>query len=99
EAYADLAAGRLEAVVNSLPNLLEAVRQRPDAFEAVTPTFGPKKDLSWAGRKDEHRASLHAFMDEQIRRLPEDGTLAAPPEEWFGDTMEPPSGELPEPTE
>ena len=50
EAYADLAAGRLAAVVNSLPNQLEAARQRPDVFEVVLPTFGPKKYFSWAGR-------------------------------------------------
>jgi len=99
EAYADLATGRLQAVVNSLPNLLEAVRQRPDAFEVVLPTFGPKKYFSWAGRKDEASASLNAFMDEQIRRLNEDGTLAELQRKWFGDVMELPSDSLPEPTE
>ncbi len=99
EAYADLAAGRLQAVVNSLPNLLEAVRQRPDAFEVVQPTFGPKKYFSWAGRKDENSASLNAFMDEQIRRLNEDGTLAELQTKWFGDVMDLPSDALPEPTE
>jgi polar amino acid transport system substrate-binding protein len=99
EAYADLGAGRLQAVVNSLPNLLEAARQRPDVFEVVSPTFGPKKYFSWAGRKDEASASLNTFMDEQIRRLNEDGTLAELQRKWFGDVMELPSDELPEPVE
>lgn len=98
EAYADLGAGRLQAVVNSLPNLLEAARQRPDVFEVVS-TFGPKKYFSWAGRKDEESASLNTFMDEQIRRLNEDGTLAELQRKWFGDVMELPSDELPEPVE
>ena len=99
EAYADLAAGRLVAVVNSLPNQLEAARQRPDAFEVVLPTFGPKKYFSWAGRKDEESASLNAFMDEQIRVLNESGTLAELQRKWFGDVMELPSDELPQPAE
>jgi len=99
EAYADLAAGRLAAVVNSLPNQLEAARQRPDAFEAVLPTFGPKKYFSWAGRKDAESASLNAFMDEQIRVLNESGTLAELQRKWFGDVMELPSDELPQPAE
>ena len=99
EAYADLAAGRLAAVVNSLPNQLEAARQRPDVFEVVLPTFGPKKYFAWAGRKDEESASLNAFMDEQIRRLNESGVLADLQRKWFGDVMELPADELPEPTE
>jgi polar amino acid transport system substrate-binding protein len=99
EAYADLAAGRLAAVVNSLPNQLEAARQRPDVFEIVLPTFGPKKYFSWAGRKDEESASLNTFMDEQIRRLNESGVLAELQRKWFGDVMELPSDELPEPAE
>jgi polar amino acid transport system substrate-binding protein len=99
EAYADLAAGRLAAVVNSLPNQLEAARQRPDVFEVVLPTFGPKKYFSWAGRKDEESASLNAFMDDQIRRLNEAGVLAELQRKWFGDVMELPADELPEPAE
>ena len=99
EAYADLAAGRLAAVVNSLPNQLEAARQRPDVFEVVLPTFGPKKYFSWAGRKDEESASLNAFMDEQIRRLNETGVLAELQRKWFGDVMELPADELPAPAE
>ena len=99
EAYADLAAGRLAAVVNSLPHQLEAARQRPDVFEVVLPTFGPKKYFSWAGRKDEESASLNAFMDEQIRRLNETGVLAELQRKWFGDVMELPADKLPEPAE
>lgn len=98
EAYADLGTGRIQAVVNSLPNLLEAARQRPDVFEVVTPTFGPKKYFSWAGRKDEESASLNAFMDEQIRKLNESGKLAELQTKWFGNKMDLPT-ELPAPEE
>lgn len=97
EAYADLGAGRLDAVVNSLPNLLEAAKQRPDVFEVVQPTFGPKAYFVWAGIDDENHASLNAFMDEGIRKLNESGELATLQEKWFGAAMELPADVLPEP--
>ena len=97
EAFADLAAGRISAVCNSLPNLLELVRTRPDTFELVLPTFGPKKYFSWAGRKDADSASLVAFMDEQLAMLNESGVLTELQEKWFGGPMELPSDTLPVP--
>ena len=99
EAYADLAVGRIRAVCNSLPNLLELVRTRPDTFELVLPTFGPKKYFSWAGRKDAESASLVAFMDEQLAMLNESGVLTELQEKWFGGPMDLPSDTLPVPTD
>lgn len=74
-------------VINSLPNLLEAERTRPEVFEVVG-TFGDPVYFSWAGRNDEESASLNAFMDEQIQRLNEDGTLKELQEKWFGGPMD-----------
>lgn len=91
EAYADLAAGRIQAVVNSLPNLLEAARQRPELFEVVQPTFGPKTYFSWAGRKDADSASLDAFFDEQLSTLRESGKLGELQVKWFGGEMDLPA--------
>ncbi|MCO7246739.1 transporter substrate-binding domain-containing protein [Halomonas sp. Mc5H-6] len=93
EAYAELGTGRVDVVINSLPNLLEAERTRPEVFEVVG-TFGDPVYFSWAGRDDQESASLNAFMDEQIQRLNEDGTLAELQEKWFGSPMELPD-ELP----
>lgn len=87
EAYADLGTGRVDVVINSLPNLLEAERTRPEVFEVVG-TFGDPVYFSWAGRNDEESASLNAFMDEQIQRLNEDGTLNELQEKWFGGPMD-----------
>ena len=39
EAFADLAAGRISAVCNSLPNLLDLVSKRPDTFEIGAADF------------------------------------------------------------
>ncbi|KQM30763.1 ABC transporter substrate-binding protein [Rhizobium sp. Leaf68] len=88
EAYADLGAGRIQAVVNSLPNLLEATRQRPDLFEVVLPTFGTKTYFSWAGRNDADSASLNALMDAELVKLNTSGKLAELQKKWFGAPME-----------
>ncbi|MEN0116243.1 MAG: transporter substrate-binding domain-containing protein [Agrobacterium cavarae] len=88
EAYADLGAGRIQAVVNSLPNLLEAARQRPDVFEVVLPTFGPKTYFSWAGRNDADSASLNALIDAELVKLNTSGKLAELQKKWFGAPME-----------
>lgn len=88
EAYADLGAGRIQAVVNSLPNLLEAARQRPDLFEVVLPTFGPKTYFSWAGRNDAESASLNTLMDAELVKLNTSGKLAELQKKWFGAPME-----------
>ena len=99
EAFADLATGRIRAVCNSLPNLLDLVRSRPDVFELVLPTFGPKKYFSWAGRKDADSVSLVAFMDEQLASLNEAGVLTELQEKWFGGPMDLPSDTLPVPVD
>ncbi|EJK83664.1 transporter substrate-binding domain-containing protein [Rhizobium rhizogenes] len=88
EAYADLATGRIHAVVNSLPNLLEAARQRPDIFEVVLPTFGPKTYFSWAGRNDADSTSLNALIDAELIKLNKSGKLAELQKKWFGAPME-----------
>jgi len=96
EAYADLAAGRIRAVVNSLPNLLEAQRQRPDVFEVVQPTFGPKTYFAWAGRKSADDAALNALIDAELAKLNASGRLAELQKKWFGAPMDLPTA-LPAP--
>jgi polar amino acid transport system substrate-binding protein len=91
EAYADLATGRIRAVVNSLPNLLEAARQRPDMFEVVTPTFGPKTYFAWAGRTDADSASLNTLIDGELVKLNASGKLKELQIKWFGAAMELPA--------
>ena len=99
EAYADLAAGRLDAVNNGLPNLQYLATTRPDVFEVVMPTFGPKKYFAWAGRKDEDSASLVAFFNDEIRKLNESGKLEELTIKWLGSYVELPADKTPEPEE
>lgn len=97
EAYADLAAGRTDAVINSLPNLLYLQKQRPDVFAVVLPTIGPKTYFSWAYRRDDDSRSLADLIDAQLRKLAADGTMAKLQKKWFGFVMEVPSDTLPRP--
>ena len=53
QSYADLAAGRIDASVNSLPNLAYAAQQRSDTFAVVAPPFGEPTYFSWVGRLDD----------------------------------------------
>ena len=53
QSYADLAAGRIDASVNSFPNLAYAASQRADTFAMVTPPFGTPTYFSWVGRLDD----------------------------------------------
>ena len=85
EAYADLAAGRLEAVAGSLPNLAYLVKNRPETFALTDPaTFGEPKYFAWAMQKDEDSASLVAAINAAILKMHDDGRMTAIQEKWFG---------------
>lgn len=85
EAYADLAAGRLDAVAGSAPNLAYLAKTRPDAFETVQPPFGEPRYFAWVTRK-EGSESLIAAIDAALVKIQDDGRLAAMQQKWFGVT-------------
>lgn len=99
EAYADLAAGRVDAVAQSFPNLADAVKKRPDAFRIITPPFGPAVYFSWAARNDEDSKTLAAFFDQGLRKLNESGKMRELQVKWFGFEMAVPSDALPVPVQ
>ena len=84
EAYADLAAKRIVAVANSLPNIAYVASQRSDTFEVVQPAFGLKTYFGYIGRKDADYAPLMDMIDAAILKLKADGRLAAMQKKWFG---------------
>jgi polar amino acid transport system substrate-binding protein len=98
EAYAALAGGRVDAVVNTVPNLAPLVKKRPDVFAIVMPPFGPPSYFAWVGRKDAGSASLVQFFSDGIAKLNKSGEMAKLQQKWFGFTMDVPSGKLPEPS-
>ena len=94
QAAADLAAGRLDATVNSLPNLAYAAAQRPNSFAVVTPPFGEPTYFSWVGRLDDK--TLIDAVNAAILKVEADGQMAKFQKEWFGQTMNLPKT-VPEP--
>ncbi|MDE1947440.1 MAG: transporter substrate-binding domain-containing protein [Burkholderiales bacterium] len=90
EAYADLAAGRIVAVANSLPNITYVAQQRPDTFEVVKPPFGLKSYFGYLGRKDADSAKLMDAVQAAILKIKADGRLAKMQKKWFGDSFDTP---------
>jgi polar amino acid transport system substrate-binding protein len=94
QSYADLAAGRIDASVNSLPNLAYAAAQRSDTFAVVTPPFGQPTYFSWVARPDDQ--SLIDAVNAAIVKFDGDGTMAAIQKKWFGQSTDLPKT-VPEP--
>jgi polar amino acid transport system substrate-binding protein len=90
EAYADLAAGRVVAVGNSLPNIAFVAKQRPDTFEVVLPTFGAKSYFGFLGRKDADFTSLNDAIAAAMLKIKGDGRMAKLQEKWFGTSFDTP---------
>lgn len=90
EAYADLAAGRIVAVGNSLPNISYVAQQRPDTFEVVKPAFGIKTYFGYLARKDADSAKLMEAVGAAILKIKADGRLAKMQKKWFGDSFDTP---------
>lgn len=90
DAYADLAAGRIVAVANSLPNISFVAQQRKGAFEVVTPAFGKKTYFGFIGTKDEDHKSLVDYVNEATIKMKKDGRLAKMQQKWFGTTFDTP---------
>ena len=95
QSYADLAASRIDAAVNSLPNLAYAAAQRADTFAVVLPPFGQPTYFSWVGRIED-KTLLYA-INAAILKVEADGTMAKIQKKWFGQTMDLPKT-VPEPT-
>jgi polar amino acid transport system substrate-binding protein len=94
QSYADLAAGRIDAAINSLPNLAYAASQRSDTFALVTPPFGQPTYFSWVGRLEDK--TLMDAINAAIVKIEADGGMAPIQKKWFGQTMDLPKT-VPEP--
>ncbi len=91
EAYADLAAGRIVAVANSLPNIAFVAQQRKGTFEVVQPPFGQKSYFGYPERKDADYASLNDAVAAAIGKIKADGRMAKLQTKWFGVTFDTPA--------
>lgn len=85
EAYADLAAGRLDAVAGSLPNLTYLVKNRPETFALFEPaSFGKPSYFAWVLRKGEDSASFAKAINDALLKMTDDGRVKAIQEKWLG---------------
>jgi len=96
EAYADLAAGRIVAVANSLPNIAFVAAQKPDTFEVVLPTFGTKAYFGFIGTKKPEDAALLDAVQAALVKIKGDGRMTTAQEKWFGASFDTPN-EVPTP--
>lgn len=87
QSYADLAAGRIDASVASLPNLGYAVSKRPETFALVLPPFGKPSYYSWVGRLGPDDQPLTDAISAALVKMQEDGRLAAIQKKWFGQAI------------
>ena len=94
QAYAELAAGRIVAVANSLPNISYVAAQHPDMYKVVMPPFGKKSYFAYLGRKDADANSLIAALDAAMMKMHEDGRLAALQKKWLGAEMDVPQADF-----
>ena len=97
DAYADLAAGRIVAVGNSLPNIAYVAKQRPTVFAVVLPPFGAKSYFGFITRKDADYAGLDDAVQAAMLKIKADGRLAELQKKWFGAAFETPDA-VPEPS-
>ena len=91
QAYADLAAGRIAAVANSMTNIAYVAKQRPETFAVVTPPFGAKVYFAYCMRKDADSKPLADAFNAALVKMHNDGRLAALQKKWFGVTMDAPT--------
>lgn len=94
QAYADLAAKRVAAVANSLPNISYVAAQRSNLYKVVQPPFGKKSYFAYLGRKDAESESLIAALDAAILKMHADGRLAALQKKWLGEEMDVPKADF-----
>ncbi|MFS8110961.1 transporter substrate-binding domain-containing protein [Rhizobium jaguaris] len=89
EAYADLAAGRLDAVAGSLPNLTYLVKTRPETFAVFDKaTFGQPTYFAWVVRKDADSESFVKAINAAMLKMTDDGRVKAIQEKWLGASAE-----------
>ena len=90
ESYADLAAGRIAGVANSLPNIAFVAKQREGTFEVVLPPFGKKSYFGFIGLKDADHAPLMDAIDAAMLKIKADGRMATLQKKWFGASFDTP---------
>ncbi len=87
----DLAAGRIAAVANSLPNIAYvAAKQQPAVFAVVKPPFGQKSYFGYIGTKKPDDQPLLDAVQAALVKIKADGRMKKLQEKWFGTAFDTP---------
>ena len=81
--YQDLLSKRLDAVVQGRPPLKVLIKERPNLFKIVS-GLGPKAYYGAVIRKGD--TALLEYVNGQLRKYKQDGTLKALQEKWLGES-------------
>jgi polar amino acid transport system substrate-binding protein len=82
-AHQDLLAKRLDAVAQGRPPLKVLIKERPNQFK-ILGGIGPKAYYGAVVRRDD--TALLEYINGQIRKYKQDGTLKALQEKWLGES-------------
>ena len=94
EAYMELKNGTIDLVAQGYAQSATLVKNNPDDYEIVG-VIGSKTYLGWAVRKAD--TELYDYINSEIAKFEEDGTLAELQEKWFGESVDlPQSDYIPE---
>ena len=85
EAYADLANGRLDYVVNAVISVNDLVKARPGVFEKGQAVSG-NGFVGWPVPKN--NPALLKFLNGFVKHLKDTGKLKALQMKWFGETFD-----------
>lgn len=85
EAYADLANGRVDYVINSIVSVNEVVKTKSNVFKKGEAVSGPGF-VSWPVPKE--NPELLAYLTDFFKHLKETGRLAELQEKWFGESFD-----------
>lgn len=97
EAFSELKNGKVDLVAQNYASCAAVVLKNPDDFEIVCDESGNAEMVgtdtwvSWAVRKED--TELSDFINSEIHKFKEDGTLDELQEKWFGETTELPESD------
>ena len=93
EAYMELKNGQIELVAQNYASASAIVMKNPDDYEIIKDANGhaamvgdEETWLGWAVRKQD--TELSDYINSEIKKFKEDGTLAELQNKWFGETVD-----------
>ena len=97
EAFAELKNGKIDLVAQNYASCAAVVMKNPDDYEIVADESGNAEMVgtdtwvSWAVRTED--TELSDYINSELHKFKEDGTLAELQKKWFGETTDLPESD------